>query len=71
MKLYCNIYLDSIKNTTLLGVWDRTMKLQANDFYEFLQQQSLDKNYIPAQSIEFFYYLNENTYKINQLIKKY
>lgn len=49
MKLYCNIYLDSIKNTTLLGVWDRTMKLQANDFYDFLQQQSLDKNYIPAQ----------------------
>jgi hypothetical protein len=68
MNLYCNIYLESVKNTTLLGVWDANMKLQASDFYNYLEQQKLDKNYIPAQSIEFCYYLNENNYNIDKLL---
>jgi hypothetical protein len=68
IKLYCNIYLEAVKNTTLLGVWDGIMKSQAIDFYNFLEIHNLDKNYIPAQSIEFFYYLNEEQYNINKIL---
>jgi hypothetical protein len=44
IKLYCNIYLEAVKNTTLLGVWDGIMKSQAIDFYNFLEIHNLDKN---------------------------
>ena len=36
LNQYVNIYNTSVKNTTLLGVWDGEMYTQAKEYYDFL-----------------------------------
>jgi hypothetical protein len=58
---YVNMYNISVKNTTLLGVWDCEMYSQAKEYYEFLNNMKLNK--ICAHGLEPYYFMNEPTYK--------
>jgi len=57
---YVNMYNTSVKNTTLLGIWDGGMYTQAKDYYEYLNT-SLNK--ICAHGLEPYYFMNEPNYK--------
>jgi hypothetical protein len=58
---YVNMYNASVKNTTLLGVWDGEMYSQAKEYYDFLNNMKLNK--ICAHGLEPYYFMNEPTYK--------
>jgi hypothetical protein len=58
---YVNMYNISVKNTTLLGVWDGEMYNQAKEYYEFLNNMKLNK--ICAHGLEPYYFMNDPTYK--------
>ena len=61
LDMYVSAYLKAIDSCTLLGVWDGGMHEQAIELYEHLNGKYDDK-YIPAQSLEAFYYFDHPTY---------
>ena len=61
LNQYVNIYNTSVKNTTLLGVWDGGMYNQAKEYYDFLNK--IPTNKICAHGLEPYYFMNEPTYK--------
>ena len=68
LKHYFDAYLKSVHNCTLLGVWDKLMYKQCEDFYNHLETK-MKKETVPAESMELFRYLDMSEYKIPQLIE--
>jgi hypothetical protein len=58
---YVKMYNTSVKNTTLLGVWDGDMYKQAKEYYDYLNNIKLNK--ICAHGLEPYYFMDEPTYK--------
>lgn len=63
---YLNIYLKSVNNCDLLGIWEGGMYYQAKDFYDYINSNII-KEQIPAHSLEFFYYLQHSEYNIHNI----
>jgi hypothetical protein len=66
---YTDIYNNSVKATTLLGVWDSDMYTVAKEHLNYLLQVYPDIKQIAAYALEPYYYMNSNKYKFNELFK--
>jgi hypothetical protein len=69
IKEYIKEYIKSVKNSDLLGIWRESMCKQCIEFYKYLEISKINTNIIPAQSLELFYYLNEDKYILDEIIK--
>ena len=58
---YVKMYNTSVKNTTLIGIWDGGMYKQAKEYYDYLNNIKLNK--ICAHGLEPYYFMDEPTYK--------
>jgi len=68
LKHYFDAYLKSVHNSTILGVWDKLMYKQCEDFYYHLETK-MKKKCIPAESLELFRYLKLDEYKFPELVE--
>jgi hypothetical protein len=59
---YTAEYTSAVDSCDMLGVWDGSMYTQAIDFYDYARDKYSHK-YIPAQSLEPYYYFNEPSYR--------
>lgn len=75
IKEFARLYLFSIKNCNLLGIWDGGMRSQAIELYNLLDKFKKPEDCVPAQCVEPYYFLRPThynvgvDYKFNQLIK--
>ena len=67
IKRYVDLYYDSIKSTDLLCIWDGIMKMCAKEFYNDLENMNI--NTIPARCIEPYYFMDDENYNFNKIIK--
>lgn len=70
IERYVDLYLKAILNSKLLGIWDGCMKSQAIDFYDILDKQHANIKQIKAQSIEPYYFMYNDEYRFNEIIKE-
>ena len=59
---YVEAFTGAVDSCDKLGVWDGSMYTQAIEFYEYAREKYSQK-YIPAQSLEPYYYFNEPSYR--------
>lgn len=69
IKKYCTLYTKSVMNCTSLGIWSGNMYYQAKSFYDFVQKVSSDKEYICAQALEPYYFMDEKEYKFYEIFE--
>jgi hypothetical protein len=69
IKEYIEQYMKGIKNSDLLGIWRGSVCNQCIDFYKYMEQSKINTNVIPAKSLEPLYYLDEDKYKLDEIIK--
>jgi len=67
VKKYKTLYINSILNTTLLGIWDNNMFKQSKMVLDHINDKN--KKYICAHALEPYYYMNDPNYNFNELIK--
>lgn len=69
IKNYCSTYTKSVVNCDILGIWAGSMYMQSIPYYDFLNKFIPTKQYICAQSLEPYYYMNEIDYKFQEIFE--
>tara|TARA_B100001093_G_scaffold328817_2_gene313846 strand:+ start:1094 stop:1990 length:897 start_codon:yes stop_codon:yes gene_type:complete len=69
IKKYVIMYNNSVKESTLLAVWDGEMYRQAESYYSFINKLYPNIKQICAHSLEPYYFMNDNDYKYDKMFK--
>ena len=67
IKKYVREYNNAISKSTLLGVWDSQMYIQAEDYYIFIDKMYPNIKRICSHSLEPYYFMNDSGYKFDEL----
>jgi len=64
---YVTNYLDAVTNCNLLGVWDKNMYAQAEDFYKYLSKNIPKKHTFHACGLEPYYFFEKSKYNLGDI----
>mgnify|MGYP003968319141 FL=1 len=64
---YVTTYLEAVRNCNLLGVWDKSMYSQAEDFYKYLSRDIPFKQTFHACGLEPYYFFDKSKYNLGNI----